>query len=129
MDPLRVLLVARDSDAGHLYGAMLRTGADATTVWVPDMEAAQRLLSGMQFDVLLFDVTLPSEWDTCQAAAQRGHTPPLVVITGWFAADGRFRRRAFEAGCAAFIRKPCALHALVEAVQRVRHGARDVEVL
>ena len=129
MEPLRVLLVARDSDAGHLYGAMLRVHADATTVWVPDMDAAQRLLTGMEFHVLLFDVTLPSEWQMCQVAAHREYTPPVVVITGWFAADGRFRRRAFEAGCAAFIRKPCAPHTLVEAVQRVRHGGRDLEVL
>jgi DNA-binding response OmpR family regulator len=130
MDSRRVLLVARDPDAGELYGTILGTAADARSVWVPDSNAAQRLISsGMRFHALVFDVTLPSEWEACRTLAQSDGMPPVVVVTGWIAADGRFRQSAFDAGCAAFLAKPCDPRTLVDVVSRVQEGERHLEVL
>ena len=126
----RVLLVTRERDVGDLYGAILASQGGARSVWVPDAAAARRFVTnGMQFHAILFDVTLPSEWDGCEKLARSAGAPPVVVITGWFSHDGRFRRKAFDCGCAAFIRKPCQPQTLIEALRQVRQGTSGLEIL
>ena len=73
-------------------------------------------------------ITIPPDWTDCAELAGLAEGTPVIVVTGWAASDGRFRRRAFDAGCAAYVLKPCTPETLVEAVERVRGGERRIEL-
>jgi CheY-like chemotaxis protein len=127
MDDLHVLIVASDADAGELYASALAGLAAAQTIWVRDSTTARGLIGRhIRFDAIVMDVSRPSEWEACEALGRLENTPPLLVITGWNAPDGRFRRRAFEAGCAAFVLKPCDPGLLADIVARVGRGERNI---
>lgn len=130
MRDFRVLVVARDADVGDLYGSMLSGVERARVIWVADVEAARRLVPGdPPVGVVVFDVMAASDWEHCQRLSDTDGAPPVIVVSGFIAEDRRFRRQAFNAGCAAFLLKPCAPETLVEAVRRVRTGERNVELL
>jgi DNA-binding response OmpR family regulator len=130
MEPARILLVVADPDMGELYALALTTSLDATTVWVADAASArQRLASDERYDAILLDVGSPPRWSECTDLAACGSGIPVVVVTGWIAGDGRFRRQAFDAGCAAFVLKPCSPASLSEAVRRACSGERRIELL
>ena len=78
--------------------------------------------------IVLVDVTRFDRWSDCATLGHRDGAPPIVVLTGWVSADGRFRKRAFDAGCAAFIAKPCHPGALVTVLRRVLDGERGIAV-
>jgi DNA-binding response OmpR family regulator len=123
----RILLVAGDPDIGELYTMMLARAIEARTTWVHTIRTARTLIAKEQaFHTIVVDIMMPSDWDECEVLAREERAPGIVAITGWIAADGRFRRRAFEAGCAAFLAKPCEPKVLVEAVRRVQRGERNL---
>jgi CheY-like chemotaxis protein len=130
MGPPRILIVAGDPDVGDLYSLELATSLESSTTWVPDAASARRLLgSDAQYDAILLDVGSPPRWRDCTDLGSCAGGLPVIVVSGWIAADRRFRRQAFEAGCAAFVAKPCSSTSLSEAVRRARLGERYIELV
>lgn len=64
----------------------------------------------------------------CASLTASASGTPVVVLTAWVAADGRFRRLAFGIGCAAFIAKPCDAQVLVAVLRRVLEGERFIAI-
>jgi CheY-like chemotaxis protein len=125
---VRILIVAADPDVAELYAVVLTSSLTCTTASVPDVEAAREALqSGAHWNAVLFDVGREASWGACADLSAAGGNIPVVVVTGWASADGRFRRQAFAGGCVAFVLKPCCPDVLAEAVRRVLRGDRDVE--
>ena len=121
-----VLLVSDDSDARELYTDWFARTADLRTTCTPAFDHVDALLDLARPDVVLVDLAHVGQWQACASLGQRADAPPLVVLTGWIAADGRFRKRAFDAGCAAFIGKPCHPRVLVTVLRRVLDGERHI---
>jgi DNA-binding response OmpR family regulator len=127
MDPGRVLVVTPDVDAGDLYSLWLAAAGVRGITWVPDVGAARRLLQRQcAFDAVIIDVVPPVLWADCRTLAQASPATPVIVITGWVAADKRYRITAFDAGCAAFLAKPSTQELVAEALHRVRQGERGI---
>jgi two-component system, cell cycle response regulator DivK len=72
-------------------------------------------------DVILLDLMLPDMdgWDVCRQLRNDPQTSdiPIVVLTARDEAHGA--RRAREAGCAAYLKKPCPPADLVATIQNV----------
>jgi CheY-like chemotaxis protein len=126
-DP-RVLIVA-DDDLGELCGLSLQSSQWTTRI-VPDAASARDALeAGERCSAIVLGVSNPTNWDVCFQLEKRAGGIPVVVVSGWAASDGRFRRRAFDAGCAVYVLKPCTPDPLVEAVQRAHNGERRIVVV
>jgi two-component system cell cycle response regulator DivK len=125
-----VLIVSADADVCDLYVQVFRFNRIAA-IGVNHVDDAAALGRNAPIAAILFDVLTAHDWTACQAiAATDGLAAvPVVVLTAWVAADGRFRRRAEEIGCAAFISKPCAPDLIVSTVERVRRGERGIEII
>jgi CheY-like chemotaxis protein len=130
MPPLGLLIVAADADMRELFGLTLTNTLRCTTRSAGNAAAACRALrAGERFDAILFDLDADAAWTDCDALVACAGATPVIVVTGWIAADGRYRRRAFEAGAAAFVLKPCSEKTLAAAVRRVCRGERGVELI
>jgi len=121
-----VLLVSRDSVTLWLYRELFAGAANLLVTGVSTLDEARSILKGPGADIVLMDVTKFEQWNDCRCLAGLEAAPPVVVLTGWVAGDGRFRRRAFEAGCAAFVAKPCHPRVLVTVLRRVLDGERHI---
>jgi DNA-binding response OmpR family regulator len=121
-----VLLVDDDPDTCDLYAFAL-----AASGFVPVQAArsteAQLRVRDCRPDLIVTDMRLPdcSGLDRIRSLRADGHTGdiPVLVLTGCvFEAD---RQQAFEAGCDAFLTKPCLPEELTAEIRRVlatRHG-------
>jgi two-component system, cell cycle response regulator DivK len=124
MDSPRTVLVVDDSeDTRVMYGAYLRhvgfhvreaaTGAAA-------LSAAR----GGAIDVILMDIALP-EMDGFEATRRLKADPttrdiPVVALTAYALAPAA--ARATEAGCVAYLAKPCTPREVVATIERVLEG-------
>jgi CheY-like chemotaxis protein len=130
MPPIRILIVAPDEETGELYSLSLGSPAHCGTKIVLDTEAAHEALdAGPHYDAILLDIARPRDWNACAGLASHSVDTPVVAVTGWVTSDGRYRKHAFDAGCAAYVLKPCVPDRLAEAVERVRSGERSIELL
>jgi CheY-like chemotaxis protein len=123
-----VLLVSQDRDSCDLYKEWFTRTANLHTTCMSTISQATRVLGHHAADVVLIDVTTFEHWKDCASFGLLEGAPPVVVLTGWVAADGRFRRRAFDAGCAAFVAKPCHPRVLVTVLRRVLDGERFISM-
>jgi DNA-binding response OmpR family regulator len=123
-----VLLVSQDPDVRHLYQEWFARTANLQTTCLATIDQAETALGTRPADAILLDVTRLEQWSDCGGLGCRDGAPPVVVLTGWIAADGRFRRRAFAAGCAAFIGKPCHPRVVVTVIRRVLDGERFIAI-
>ena len=121
-----VLLVSNDTVTPWLYREWFARTANLVTTCVSTLDEARSVLHDRGADIVLMDVTKFQQWTDCGSLGQWEAAPPVVVLTGWVAGDGRFRRRAFEAGCAAFVAKPCHPRVLVTVLRRVLDGERHI---
>jgi DNA-binding NtrC family response regulator len=129
-EPL-ILFVTRDNTLGDLYVAAL-TAHGRRARRVRDCASATAWLGKVQDVAAIFvDVLDEPDWPDCSALARVAaeHAAPLIVVTGWLSPDRRFRKRAFAAGCAAFVAKPCSATTLLTTLDRVAAGERGVEVV
>jgi CheY-like chemotaxis protein len=123
-----VLVVSGDAEVATMYGHWLEGTMGVRTSCVTTCADAEQALERQGADVVLVDVTRWQQWDECRRLTAR-HVAPVVALTGWVAADGRFRRRAFESGCAAFVAKPCHPRAIVSILHRVSAGERRLVLM
>ncbi len=126
MPRAHVLLVTRDADIATLYSDWLSRTAALQTTCVSSLDEAQSELARSEPDLVLYDVSRFSQWDECACLGRAPDAPPVVVLTGWVTEDGRFRRRAFESGCSAFVAKPCHPRVMACVLRRVLDGERRI---
>ncbi|BCS34969.1 hypothetical protein TBR22_A41950 [Luteitalea sp. TBR-22] len=128
MPRARLLLLSADHDARHLYVQWFARTSDLVTSCSGSPTEARARLEAQGADVILVDLTPATHWDDWLRLVPDGPHPPVVVLTGWVAHDGRFRHRAFGLGCAAFVAKPCHPRVLAAVLGRVLRGERDISI-
>jgi CheY-like chemotaxis protein len=108
-----VLILSADPDTQDLYVTALRFRRRAA-FGVANAEEALALADA-QPGAIVVDVRSEEDWDEIDRLRRAGYLRhvPLVVLTGWVVRDGRFRRRAALAGCAAFLAKPSPMSAVL----------------
>lgn len=86
-------------------------------------DEAVELAARMEPSVILMDLSMPGTdgWEATRRirATTTGSHPYIIALTA--AAGEESRRQAFEAGCDAFIEKPCTPDVLVAAVNGAIH--------
>lgn len=127
-DPL--LIVSRDMCIQDALVAGCRD-ARVPVVSAEGADGALALLRAQPFRCVVMDVERATDWPASQliAAAALVAGAPVILLTAWTAPDGRYRARAFDSGCAAFVRKPCSTATLLRTLDRLEHGERHIEVL
>ena len=76
--------------------------------------------------VAVIDVLGETDWTTVVSLTARGVR--VIVVTGFFFGDRRYRDRAAAVGASAFILKPFRWQTLHGVIARVLQGERGVEV-
>ena len=116
----RVLLVDDYRDARDMYGQYLEYSGYQVSQAANGVEALQRALED-QPAIILMDLSLPimDGWEATRRlkADHRTAGIPVVALTGHALAG--VSERAREAGCDAFVTKPCLPEDLVREINRV----------
>lgn len=118
-----VLVVEDYQDAREMYAAYLQFSgfevAEATN-GIEAIEKAQRLMP----DIILMDLALPrmDGWEATRRlkSDERTSKIPVVALTGHALAG--HAEGARQAGCDAFVTKPCLPDALVAEIRRLLDG-------
>ncbi len=119
---LRVLVVDDYADVRALYtSALAEAGYDVSEA--PDGDSAVELATRLEPAVILIDMWMPNTdgWEATRRirASEEGRRAHIIALTA--AAGDDSRRLAFEAGCDAFIAKPCTPDVVVAAVDAAAH--------
>ena len=121
-----VLVVEDYQDAREMYAAYLQfSGFDVAeaTNGVEAIEKAQTLVP----DIVLMDLALPrmDGWEATRRLKndERTKNIPVVALTGHALAD--HSREAKEAGCDAFLTKPCLPEVLVVEIRKMLDRAKN----
>jgi len=116
----RVLLVDDYRDARDMYGEYLEYSGYQVIQAANGIEAVQRAIDDKP-DIILMDISLPimDGWEATRRlkADERTARIPVVALTGHALAS--ISERAKEAGCDAFVTKPCLPEDLVREIRRV----------
>jgi two-component system, cell cycle response regulator DivK len=125
-----VLILSEDVDTQDLYVVALRWRRRAA-YGVATLRDALALARETRLSAIVVDVRCDDDWRACQRLRRNTVTRevPLVALTGYIAADGRFRRRAARVGCAAFIAKPTLPDTVAAVIDRVIDGEHGIEVM
>jgi DNA-binding NtrC family response regulator len=123
--PSPILFVCADADHRELYGVGMRAHGMAAT-FITTIDHARAILrhGGVPVIILHMAADDAGTWSECGDIIRSG--TPTIVLTAHVRADGRSRRQAAAAGCAAFIAAPCTPIELVRIVERVLAGERGV---
>lgn len=133
MTPLRpqeplVLIVEDYEDAREMYAAYLQFSGYRVAEAANGVEAVEQAQELMP-DIILMDLALPKMdgWEATRRLKkdERTRDIPIVALTGHALAG--HAEGARQAGCDAFITKPCLPDALVAEIKRVlsaRSGSR-----
>jgi CheY-like chemotaxis protein len=118
-EPL-VLVVEDYQDAREMYSAYLQFSGYRVAEATNGLEAIEKTLELMP-DIILMDLALPKVdgWEATKRLKSDERTKhiPIVALTGHALAG--FAEGAREAGCDAFVTKPCLPDALVAEVRRM----------
>jgi two-component system cell cycle response regulator DivK len=125
-----VVISSRDADIRELYVVALQSSRlqPYATCGVAEIIA---LAGTVRPDAVVVDVLDDDDWDICRALRADTRTVgiPIVALTGWVSVDGRYRERAAQCGCAAFVAKPAVPDTMRSTVERVIRGERGIEVM
>ncbi len=123
-DPL-VLVVEDYQDAREMYAAYLQFSGFRVAEAANGLEALEKTRELLP-DIILMDLALPKMdgWEATRRLKSDDKTKhiPIVALTG-HALSGH-AEGAREAGCDAFVTKPCLPDALVAEIQRVLAARR-----
>jgi CheY-like chemotaxis protein len=120
-----VLIVEDDRDARELYSRYL-VSRGFRVVTANDGLAALKIAQDQHPDLIVMDLGLPhlDGWETTRRMKSNPVTANIPVI----ACSGRLSpvsiERALDAGCAAFVPKPCSPPQLLEEIRPVLSGQR-----
>lgn len=118
--PPKVLVVDDYVDAREMYAEYLRFAGFRVSEAANGVEAIERALEALP-DIILMDLSLPV-MDGCEATRQlkadaRTAAIPILALTGHALAG--YPERAREAGCDAFVAKPCLPEDLIVEIRRL----------
>ena len=115
-----VLVVEDYEDAREMYSAYLQFSGYRVAEATNGLEAIQKTLELMP-DIILMDLALPKMdgWEATRRLKTDERTKhiPIVALTGHALAG--YAEGARQAGCDAFVTKPCLPDALVVEIQRM----------
>jgi CheY-like chemotaxis protein len=119
----RVLLVDDYPDAREMYSEYLEFSGFDVVEAGNGMEALQRAVDASP-DIILMDLSLPvmDGWEATRRlkADQRTKAIPVVALTGHALAG--ISEGARQAGCDAFVTKPCLPEDLVREIRKILDG-------
>ena len=120
VDQSLVLVVEDYQDAREMYAAYLRFSGYRVAEATNGLEAIEKTLELLP-DIILMDLALPKMdgWEATRRLKTDERTKhiPIVALTGHALAG--YAEGARQAGCDAFVTKPCLPDALVEEIQRM----------
>ena len=115
-----VLVVEDYQDAREMYAAYLSFSGYRVAEATNGLEAIEKTIELMP-DIILMDLALPrmDGWEATRRLKldERTRHIPIVALTGHALAG--FAEGAKQAGCDAFVTKPCLPDALVAEIQRM----------
>ena len=128
ISPVVLLLVQVDVDSREMYAEFLRYHGFLT---IPVKTASDALTVAPHADVIVTETLLPGRIDGIEFIArlkrdERTRTIPVIALT--VCAWETERERAEEAGCEAFLAKPCLPDALLREVRRVLASSQSRDV-
>jgi two-component system cell cycle response regulator DivK len=106
-EPVAVLVVEDDSDARHIYSEYLR--AKRFTVFTAsDGRMGLNKISELRPDIIVLDLAMPrvDGWTVLQHVRESSLSCDIAVVVISAVTDAR--DAAFEAGCDAYLAKPCS---------------------
>jgi CheY-like chemotaxis protein len=123
-----VLVVEDYQDAREMYAAYLSFSGYRVAEATNGIEAIEKTIELMP-DIILMDLALPrmDGWEATRRLKldERTRHIPIVALTGHALAG--HAEGARQAGCDAFVTKPCLPDALVAEIQRMLAGRSDAE--
>jgi DNA-binding response OmpR family regulator len=124
---LRPILVSggEPETAAQLVFELRRLGYLA--IWMDSSAAALEAIEAISFAVVIVIVTTEQGWTESRRLAA-AVACPVVVGTRYLARDGRYRRRAFRSGVAAYMSPPYARTRLRQMLKRVLRGDTGIEL-
>jgi len=118
-----VLVVEDYEDAREMYSAYLQFSGYRVAEATNGLEAIEKTLELLP-DIILMDLALPKMdgWEATRRLKTDERTKhiPIVALTGHALAG--YAEGARQAGCDAFVTKPCLPDALVEEIERMLAG-------
>ena len=118
-----VLVVEDYQDAREMYAAYLQFSGFRVAEATNGLEAIEKALE-LRPDIILMDLALPKMdgWEATRRLKSDDRTKhiPIVALTGHALAG--HAEGARQAGCDAFVTKPCLPDALVAEIQRMLGG-------
>ncbi len=121
-----VLVVDDFEDNREMYAQFLRFSGYRVEEAATGREALERAFT-MRPDVIIMDLSLPGVdgWEATRRikADERTKSIPVIALTGHALAG--HSKGAFEAGCDAFVTKPCLPEDLMGEIERLLAGTRS----
>jgi CheY-like chemotaxis protein len=121
-----VLVVEDYQDAREMYAAYLSFSGYRVAEATNGIEAIEKTVELMP-DIILMDLALPrmDGWEATRRLKENERTKhiPIVALTGHALAG--HAEGARQAGCDAFVTKPCLPDALLEEIQRMLSARTD----
>ena len=121
-----ILVISSDAAARERWSRALQSRGRHAVVLPPGVDA--RTTSTQDLDAIVVDVELSGDWQHLRVLAENRTAlrAPLIVMTSWTAPDGHYRPMAFQMGCDTFAAKPFSPEALLEIVERLSAGEREI---
>src|SRR5262245_54139545 len=106
IEPLAVLVIEDDSDARHIYAEYLRSKR-WTVFTAVDGRMGLNKIAELRPDVIVLDLAMPrvDGWTVLQNVRESSMTVTIPVVVVSAVTDAR--DAAFQAGCDAYLSKPC----------------------
>jgi two-component system, cell cycle response regulator DivK len=105
-EPLAVLVIEDDADARHIYSEYLRSKR-WTVFSAVDGRMGLNKINELRPDVIVLDLAMPrvDGWTVLKNVRESSITADIAVVVVSALTDAR--DQAFEAGCDAYLVKPC----------------------
>lgn len=122
-----VMVGADDRYADGIIASLRRARVACVSI---DSCAALSMFELTGLGAIAVDLARAMDWHACRELSDRAAAQdvPVLAVSNWVAPDGRYRRRAFELGCVAFVYKTASAEPLIEALCRISSGERYVQV-
>ena len=127
VDPRPVLVLSYETgDTASLVGDLRGLGRVAVSIDAYD--TALEMMQVVEFAVVIVNIDDAADWHTCERIAATAACP-VSVVTRFLARDRRYRVRAFGAGVAAYVCRPCSKACLREMLIRAKSGEIGIELV
>ena len=127
-DSLAVLVIEDDADARHIYSEFLRS-KHLTVFTAIDGRMGLNKIIELRPDIIVLDLAMPrvDGWTVLKHVRESSVTRDIAIVVVSAVTDAR--DGAFQAGCDAYLTKPCPpdmLYLQIRALARFHDAARSV---